>query len=939
MTEEEFLIQVLPKTGYYCLAFKTPAGIQHRVFDTIKKAVVASNAASARDIDVYFCISTLAEVSVDINGKTKVRVGSNCAYTKSLILDVDVRPEKPDHHSSFADAAKEIVELSKDIQLCIPTIVNTGGGFHVYWSADIEESADAFNEKAEFFKRLVKNKYPRLAADSTRISDRTSLLRVPNTKNVKRSKTVTIIKEGSTFKLQSISSWKSAPAIVAQTPTVQSTVTLMGKSPPVKLDNVVKDCQQLSEMLSNGGRNCNEPLWYAALNIAKHSDNPSAWAHELSKGHPGYNYTDTDNKLKHAIETGTGPTTCKKFESLRSSVCVTCPYNKIITSPIQLAHGVIQKQIVAKQVNFSPPFPYYRRQQGGIAVLVKANDDDVGIEHVVYDYDLFVEGKLRDEATGSWLIKYKYFQPVDGWCEQLAPLEDFCDKKVAFKTLMRGGVTPTYGQSQQAYNVGRYVIDCVRSLEKTQGSTTMYSQFGWRLNDNGFLVGNRLYLPNMTSEVEVTETLRRFIKPSPNVIRFDSRGSLQEWCDAFNMYASDGMEAYAFGALLGFASPLYKFTGHHGIIYNMVGNKGSGKSTVLQMIASIWSRPEAQLLKESDTINSSEVILGAMHNLPVTYDEITNIEERRLSDLCYNITQGRGRNRLHADAKLKTNSATWALIMCSSSNLSLVDKLAGLKADASAESIRIFEVNINSENSNLDKRKADAAFKKLETNYGLAGEVYAPYIVNNRASIQELLTKVISKIDEELEMQSSERFWSALLGCVMVGGYIAKNLGLHRYDMDKLYAWARAQISRMRSNVQERIADPMSILSNFLGSRIKNTLLIVNGKPRDTLLPHVRELTEIRLEIAPKLALAYVERKAIFKYCKDNAVSVTWFEGQLKALGILIDTSKQKKLNAGASELPAISASCWVFNLIREDFRTDLKAIIEGQKQANEPNT
>lgn len=936
MTVNEFLSHVLPVTGYYCLAFKTSNGIHHKVFDTIANACLAANAASNRAIDVYFCISTLNDVSVEIAGHTKTRVSSNCAYTRSLILDVDIRPEKDDHHNDFNSAAVDIVNLSKELALCRPTIVNTGGGFHVYWTAEEQEPSSQFVKKAEYFKQLVLQKFPKLAADPTRIADRTSLLRVPFTRNVKRNATVQIVKEGGKFANALISHWQISNT-TSQAVAIR-TNTLMGKSPPVKLDSVVSECGQLSEMVTNGGSACTEPLWYAALNIAKHADVPSVWAHTLSKGHSGYSYDSTENKLQQATATGTGPTTCKKFEGLRPAICSKCKHKGNITSPIQLAYGVPQKQSTATSYAFTPPFPYFRRQQGGIAVILKTSEDDPGVEHIVYDYDLYVVGKLKDENTGAWLLKYRYYQPVDGWCEQIAPLEDFSDKKAAFKTLMRGGVTPTYGQSQQAYNVGRYVIDSVRALEKVSGSALMYSQLGWRENDTSFLVGNRLYSPGKTALVELTPSLRSLVQPSPNSTRFTSKGNLQDWIDAFNTYGIPGMEPYAFGALLGFASPLYKFTGHYGIIYNMVGDKGSGKSTVLQMIMSIWSAPEAQVLKESDTVNSAEVILGAMHNLPVTYDEITNIHEQKLSDLCYNITQGRGRNRLQADAKLKQNSATWALIMCSSSNLSLTDKLSGLKADASAESIRIFEVNINSANSPLNKSRADAAFKKLESNYGLAGELYAPYIVNNKAAIITQLSRMIAAIDDDLKMQSSERFWSALLGCVMIGGQISKNLGLHGYDMEKIYEWAKRQIARMRVSVIDKVSDPMSLLSNFLGQKTRNTIVVVNGKVRDSLLPQMRELTQVRIEIAPKLALAFVERRAITEYCKTNNVSMSWWEAQLKDAGILIETSKQKRLNSGASDLPAINATCWVLNLIREDFRNDLKEIISGQSKTNATN-
>lgn len=925
MNPREFLVQVLPEEGYYCLAFKTDQGVRHRVYDDIDTLLHNANAYDTQGCDVYFCVSTLAQPSITENGKFRVRVGSNCLQTRSLILDVDIRADKPGHHTDFKEALQEIAGLTRDMKLAVPTIVHTGGGFHVYWSLEQSLSSEEWAGKANHFKSVVLRDYPKLGADPTRISDRASILRVPGTHNHKRNSIVRILKPGSIVAQSTISTWTTAPTpkkINGHAPAIN----LIGKSPPVKFDNIVATCPQLVEMASNGGANCNEPLWYATLSLVKHADTPNLWAHKLSAGHAGYDYAQTEAKLAQAISTNTGPTTCRKFSTLRSSICDSCPLNGKITSPIQLVNGIPSAATATPQITFTPPFPYVRRPNGGIAVVISGEEGQEPQEDVIYDYDLFALRKLRDEATGEWLLKYKYFQPMDGWREEVAPLADFHDKKSAFKTLMRGGVVPTFGQGTKTYNVGRYMVEYVRHLEKQQRSSNMYSQFGWRHDDTAFVVGDRMYTAAGVEGIETSKTLQQFIT------KFVPQGSLQRWADVFDVYNHEGLEPYAFGALLAFASPLYKFTGHSGVIFNMVGEKGSGKSSVLKIIASVWMKPEEQILKESDTVNSAEVILGAMHNLPVTYDEITNIKEDKLSDLCYNITQGRGRNRLSSDARLKANNATWSLILCSSSNLSLIDKLSQFKANSSAEAIRVFEVRIDG-NGIIDKATADAALKKLEKNYGVAGDVYARYLVDNKEAILEQLEITASRIEAELKIRSPERFWSALLACVFVGGQIAKDLGLHRYDMDKLYAWAAKHVEKMRATVEEKTTDAISVLGNFLGSKVRNTLVVIQGKPRDTLMPHLRDATHVRLEIDKGLALAYVDQKAITDYCKLNAVSMSWLSEKLKEEKVLVETGKAKRINAGANDLPALSIKCWVLNLARQEFRADIKAVIEAQQQ------
>lgn len=77
-----------------------------------------------------------------------------------------------------------------------------------------------------------------------------------------------------------------------------------------------------------------EPQWYAALSIVGVLPNGRDIAHQMSKGHPDYDYTDTDIKLTQAME-ASGPRTCSNIDTL-SDKCRSCKYFGQITSPILL---------------------------------------------------------------------------------------------------------------------------------------------------------------------------------------------------------------------------------------------------------------------------------------------------------------------------------------------------------------------------------------------------------------------------------------------------------------------------------------------------------------------------------------------------------------------------------------------------------------------------
>jgi P4 family phage/plasmid primase-like protien len=77
-----------------------------------------------------------------------------------------------------------------------------------------------------------------------------------------------------------------------------------------------------------------EPQWYAALSIVGVLPNGRDIAHQMSKGHPDYDYNTTDIKLAQAME-ASGPRTCGNIDSL-SDKCRSCKYFGQITSPILL---------------------------------------------------------------------------------------------------------------------------------------------------------------------------------------------------------------------------------------------------------------------------------------------------------------------------------------------------------------------------------------------------------------------------------------------------------------------------------------------------------------------------------------------------------------------------------------------------------------------------
>jgi uncharacterized protein (DUF927 family) len=268
------------------------------------------------------------------------------------------------------------------------------------------------------------------------------------------------------------------------------------------------------------------------------------------------------------------------------------------------------------------------------------------------------------------------------------------------------------------------------------------------------------------------------------------------------MYNRPGLEPNAFAAFTAFGSPLLKFMGLNGAIINVIFRKsGSGKSTTLYMCNSVWGHPEKLVSIPRDTINARMQRLGVMNNLPFTMDEITNMVAEEFSDMSYGMSQGRWKDRsMAATNELRLNTTFWQTISLCSANAHFAQKLASLKATPDGEMMRLMEYQIGYSDA-IDVAEGKQYFDhQLRENYGVAGGIYAQWLVGNKEEAVQTMRAIQAKIDKELKLTQRERFWSGVVACNIMGGLIAKSLGLHNYDMQAIYKWACSMIRDIRDD-------------------------------------------------------------------------------------------------------------------------------------------
>jgi hypothetical protein len=108
-----------------------------------------------------------------------------------------------------------------------------------------------------------------------------------------------------------------------------------GNSDKANFEAVKAGCEWVNECSQNP--RLDEPTWFALASIAGYSDGGPEIFHEISAMDPRYDFDETSEKLKHAVEAK--PRTCADIhENLGFSGCANCPFRGKIASPIALGY-------------------------------------------------------------------------------------------------------------------------------------------------------------------------------------------------------------------------------------------------------------------------------------------------------------------------------------------------------------------------------------------------------------------------------------------------------------------------------------------------------------------------------------------------------------------------------------------------------------------------
>ena len=860
MNDIDLMSLVQPNDGYFAIVgIKGPKDVRQELVATREEADEIISRFMTQGRDVYFGLAKYK----DDTSRSKENVQSlkafwmdiDCGPTKAVVNEKTGRPDGYIDQNAGLEALTKFCDL---VGLPEPTIVNSGRGWHVYWPLEEEVTRSQWEPVADRLRELCVNQ--EFYADPS-CFEVARILRVPDTFNYKQDPPlpVTIKSEGEHTTIEEM---RLLLGVKEQTQT-QEAEWEPSERQQALADSTGYNFKKIM-VRSAKGDGCNQLLhaytnratisyyeWFYALSVAAVCDDAVKATHMLSEGHPDYDPDALDKK----VATIRKATSCAKFRATNPELCEGCPHLGRILGPKELGKGFreaapeesVIEDVSPQTGNLTSyaipkyPYPYVRKEGGGILRLPPKDAKSEETEPVlVYENDLYVVKRMTDTVMGD-IVVMRLHLPTDGIREFTMPLYEATDKTALRKMLSMKGVVSIGKQNDMLLD---FISRSVLETQRKHKAEIMRQQFGWADNHTKFVIGDQevsgqgvYYSPPSST----TQKLSKFIGPV---------GSLAEWKKVWNLYNQEGLEPNAFAALSAFGAPLLHFLNQTGATINLYSpHSGTGKTTVLNMINSVWGHPSDLRLKESDTLNGKIQWLGILNNLPCTMDEVTNMKTDEFSDLVYALSNGKGKERMVAGSnELRENNTTWQTITVSTANASFYEKLSVLKNNPDGELMRLIEYEIKP-SSIIDSETGKNMFDDvLFHNYGHAGAIYMEWIFNNMEEVANTCAEIQARFDRELRLAPKERFWSATVAANIVGGLIARRAKLINWDIGRVYNWASKRVAILRTEVAAPMESTDQVVGDFINRHMQNILVVNDEVDKRTSL-HAAPVLEPRSEL------------------------------------------------------------------------------------------
>ena len=443
--------------------------------------------------------------------------------------------------------------------------------------------------------------------------------------------------------------------------------------------------------------------------------------------------------------------------------------------------------------------------------------------YIISNYDLYpidaYGGTPIERGFSRWVVTVAAMQAI---------ITDISTAMMSDPRELRAhlGDVGVYFDSDEIVKVGRFMSAYLRELRKRQNMNEQIDHLGWvSEQDKRFVLYERLIAADGSVTKCNISRIATIVKES-----MGRAGTLQRQIELLDFYNQPEYIPHQVMILASIGTPMFYATGQAGVIVNLAGETGGSKSTAGYTAAGIWGHPDRYVIngnKAGGTTLSRVERIATLPNLPVIIDEITKMDREEAEAMALNVSQpdlNRGRIDKNGVPRAPRSGYKSMMMLCTT-NKSLYEIISANNTAGQASTMRVFEMNIDKFKPPHSKVQADEYLRELRQNYGHIGEYFMINAIQVRPQFEARIHKKMAELDVRLDMQGSERHWSAVLAAVLVNGDFAYRLGLHKFDLAAIESWfCDVLFPRLRGHISTELdrRTPDAVLGDFLD--------FINGK-------------------------------------------------------------------------------------------------------------
>jgi putative DNA primase/helicase len=280
-------------------------------------------------------------------------------------------------------------------------------------------------------------------------------------------------------------------------------------------------------------------------------------------------------------------------------------------------------------------------------------------------------------------------------------------------------------------------------ISNPQERARCVSQAGWH--------SNCFVFPDATIGSLISEKI--ILQTSLSAPEYSSSGLLSEWKEHVVKLCGNNSRLL-FGLCVAFASPLVHLLDFESGGFHLRGESSTGKTTILNVAASVWSNPKDFIQRWRTTINGLEALATGYTDTLLCLDEIAQVDPEHAGEIAYMLANGTGKVRADQNG-FSRKRTKWRLLFLSTGEISLSDHMmqAGKRSRAGQE-VRIIDIPIDTGKYGAFDELCDAQnpsiyvekiYSSCQQFYGVAGRAFISTLIRSKEATLSTLRALINE--------------------------------------------------------------------------------------------------------------------------------------------------------------------------------------------------